>query len=339
MSTLAIVIPAFKETYFDKALNSLANQTLKNFTVYIGNDNSPYDLDSIVAKYVGRMDIVYKRFDNNIGSKDIVQQWERCIALTREEPWLWLFSDDDIADSNCVEAFFALLESGSPFDVCRFNTSVIDGQGKFAWATPVGPNYESSEEMAYHLLLSKRGNSMPDHIFSRSVYNSSGGFVHTPYAAGADWATSMLFSRNKGIYIIPGASISWRNSGLNITSASSAKKTMIEGYFVFLDWVLTHFGYLKSEQSKISYEDIRKASLISLSNIIQSLYNGIPPQSYRPLHAFFSKHYGFNKFQTGAYVFGVYTKLLQKKINKNFESAYGVAMRYGSKIKRSLVQS
>ena len=42
----------------------------------------------------------------NFGGHDLVAQWNRCIQLTQNEPWLWLFSDDDIMGPRCVEYFF-----------------------------------------------------------------------------------------------------------------------------------------------------------------------------------------------------------------------------------------
>src|SRR5688572_6407941 len=123
MSQLAIVIPAYKEEFFDKALKSLANQTKKEFTIYIGDDNSPFDLKTIISKYENILNIKYTRFENNIGAKNLVNQWKRCIELTKGESWLWLFSDDDIADNECVERFFEQLESDKGrVDVYRFNT-------------------------------------------------------------------------------------------------------------------------------------------------------------------------------------------------------------------------
>ncbi len=48
---LAIIIPAYKDAFFNKTLETLAQQTNKNFTVYIGDDNSPYNLEKIVSEY------------------------------------------------------------------------------------------------------------------------------------------------------------------------------------------------------------------------------------------------------------------------------------------------
>jgi glycosyltransferase involved in cell wall biosynthesis len=102
MSKLAIVIPAYKRMFFNKALSSIAKQTNKNFTLYIGDDCSPDNLYSVVQQFENIIDIVYKRFDDNLGARDLVAQWERCIDLVGDEKWIWLFSDDDMMDPTCV---------------------------------------------------------------------------------------------------------------------------------------------------------------------------------------------------------------------------------------------
>ena len=99
---LAIIIPAYKATFLPAALDSIAMQTCKDFTLYVGDDCSPEPIGSIVEQYRDKIDLVYQRFDTNLGSKDLVAQWERCIAMSRDEPYIWLFSDDDVMEPNCV---------------------------------------------------------------------------------------------------------------------------------------------------------------------------------------------------------------------------------------------
>ena len=92
---LAIIIPAYKPDYLAETLESLTKQTNKDFIVYIGDDASPYDLKSIVDEFSSKLNIVYKRFEDNLGSKSLTKQWERCIELSNED-WVWLFSDEDL---------------------------------------------------------------------------------------------------------------------------------------------------------------------------------------------------------------------------------------------------
>ena len=119
---LAIVIPAYKDSFLKESLDSIVSQTCKNFTLYIGDDCSPYDLKMIVDKYKGSMNVVYKRFETNLGGKDLVAQWERCINLTQGEPYIWLFSDDDILENNCVEEFYKILDKRPNGVLFHFDT-------------------------------------------------------------------------------------------------------------------------------------------------------------------------------------------------------------------------
>lgn len=97
-NNLAIVIPAYKSTFLAAALDSIAVQTCQDFTLYIGDDNRPNHLGAIVDRYRDRINLVYHRFDTNLGGKDLVAQWERCIDMSQGEEWIWLFSDDDVME-------------------------------------------------------------------------------------------------------------------------------------------------------------------------------------------------------------------------------------------------
>ncbi|QEM11411.1 glycosyltransferase family 2 protein [Mucilaginibacter rubeus] len=276
MSDLAIIIPAYKKIYFDQTLASLAAQSNKNFTVYIGDDCSPEDLSTIVERYREDLNIIYTRFENNIGAKDLVLQWERCLALSKTEKWICLFSDDDLMDSNCVEEFYSTVDvATNDFDIFRFNTVVINQHGEITNQGITGPQTESSAQMAYNLLHGRRGNSMPDHIFSRRIYEECGGFVFTRYAQGADWALSILFSRKKGMFVIPNAKVYWRYSGLNISSnAARNKNDMIGGHLDFISWALIHFEYLKTTALDITYQMIVEALRFNLKMVMLYHYNG-----------------------------------------------------------------
>ena len=205
MHKLAIVIPAYKAEYLDKTLLSLCAQTARNFTVYVGDDNSPHGLKPVCDKYSGSLSLHYHRFAENTGGKDLVKQWERCVSLKREEEWIWLFSDDDIAEERCVETFFeALQHTKAYYDVYRFNTITIDQSGDLIAESERSPEWENAMGLAYNILLSRRGNTMPDQIFRAAAYRQWGGFVNFYFAQAADWATTINFAYRKGLYHGPG---------------------------------------------------------------------------------------------------------------------------------------
>ncbi len=273
MKQLAIIIPAFKSKFLRQTLDSLVNQTNQNFNLYIGDDNSPFNLKEIVAEYNEKLAIKYHKFSNNIGGKNIVNQWNRCIALTKDEKWIWLFSDDDIADANCVETFYETIKMDSEkYDVYRFNTRVIDDYNKIICDNE-SPFEENSFEMCLDILQLKRGHCMPDHIFSKRKYNILGGFVFTNYAQAADWATSINFATEKGICSMKNAKINWRYGTSNISgNAHKDNHEKVLGHIQFINWVLSHF------KNKVGKKDFEKLKLYSNTNLIKIInihYKGI----------------------------------------------------------------
>jgi glycosyltransferase involved in cell wall biosynthesis len=293
MHDLAIVIPAYKKTFFDQSLRSLANQTNKNFTVYVGDDCSPDDLKTICDAYADKLQIVYHRFNSNIGAKHLVNQWKRCIALTKDEEWLWLFSDDDVADNNCVEIFYKTIkQDNEAFDVYRFNTRIINDANEVMVSTFESPFIDSSYNMAKEILYDNRGNAMPDHIFSRAVYDKYNGFVYTDYAQAADWASSILFSHQKGICTMPLAKVNWRLGSYNITGLTTQKKLgMIKGHLQFLNWALNHFTYLQQEQKALEFIEIKKALAFNLNHILFSHYKAVYYSNLKNIYKLLHKVY------------------------------------------------
>ena len=55
---LAIIIPTYKGLFFKQTLDSLVNQSNKNFNLYIGDDNSPDNIEQIVAEYTDKLNII-----------------------------------------------------------------------------------------------------------------------------------------------------------------------------------------------------------------------------------------------------------------------------------------
>lgn len=234
---LAIVIPAYKRTYLEEALTSIASQTCKDFTLYIGDDCSSFDMFSIIRPYQSKVDIVYKRFESNLGGRDLVAQWERCIDMTQGEEWLWLFSDDDVMEPDCVEKFYEVLKEDTfNHDIYHFNVKVINEKSEIIRITEPYPKNISSFSFYKGKMIGNIASLVVENIFSREVYLKNKGFKNFDLAWGSDTATWCIFSKEKGIHTIDGANILWRSSSENITPdrttpIAQRKMTSLCNYF------------------------------------------------------------------------------------------------------------
>ena len=221
---LAIIIPAYKQTYLNAALDSIAAQTNKDFTLYIGDDCSPYDLYSIVKPYESLLDIVYRRFETNLGGKDLVAQWERCIDMTQGEDWLWLFSDDDMMDSECVNQFYQAKKKQTEAKMIHFDVNKIDKEGCLVTSLPKFGEYISCKEYVDGKLRGQLLSFVVEFIVKREIFFGMGRFENFDLAWGSDFVSWIKFSdKAGGIQTCPSARVNWRSSGINITTRHDRK--------------------------------------------------------------------------------------------------------------------
>jgi len=234
---IAIVIPAYKAKFLEKALNSILAQTDKRFRLYIGDDCSPENIQQICNRFSSRIDMIYKHFEENLGQEHLVQHWNRCIRLT-SEPWIWLFSDDDIMDKQCVESFYKTLQStGNKYHVYRFNTHVIDANDKIIRINPPHPSVESCIKYAYHRLKMDRESYAAEYIFSRKAFNREGGMIDFPMAWCSDDASWISFAGKKGIFTVHGPNVKWRYSRINISASNTLYRNQkIKAAYQYIRW-------------------------------------------------------------------------------------------------------
>lgn len=253
---LAIVIPAYKDTFFAETMESIANQTNHNFTLYIGDDASPYDLSKIVDRYKNKIDIVYKRFDDNVGGKNLVAQWSRCINLTQDEEWIWLFSDDDLMHPQSVDALYKEIDSEYTHDLYRFDIDIIDKDNKTIGTCKAPSGIISSRELYILKHKGKINSFVVEYVFSRKIYNAQGGFQQFDLAWGSDTATWIKFGFDKGIKVIRNAHVKWRASGLNITTKQeySLLNRKLEATIDYMNWLI--FFLQSKGDNRIAYIDV-----------------------------------------------------------------------------------
>ena len=242
---LAIIIPAYKATFLPAALDSIAMQTCKDFTLYVGDDCSPEPIGSIVEPYRDKIELVYQRFDTNLGGKDLVAQWERCITMSQDEPYIWLFSDDDVMEPNCVEELFRQIENTKGvYNLYHFNVDVIDESGTFKCRKQDYPAVLS----AYRFYRGKNSMRLSafvvENVFSRKVYERFGGFMKYDLAWGSDIATWIVFCGEKGMCTVPHARIKWRQSSQNISPNYSRQiaERKLRADQNLLNWAYQYFG-------------------------------------------------------------------------------------------------
>lgn len=254
---LAIIIPAFKPDFFAAALASIAKQQVRNFKVYVGDDASPADLWRICQPYADQFDLHYVRFETNLGQRDLVAHWNRCVQLSTE-PWVWLFSDDDLMDPLCTARFQETIDNYATLaEVFHFNVTKIDGAGAVLEQLPAFPAQLSARAFALGRLQFALKSFAPDFVFARTAFDRVGGFVNFPLAWCSDDASWVAMAGDKGICTLDGPRVHWRLSGQNISAKSPAVHVqMIEALVQYVAWLNEHLLSNPPKQGDLSNEQV-----------------------------------------------------------------------------------
>ncbi len=306
---LAIVIPAYKKTYLKEALDSIARQTHKGFVLYIGDDNSPEDLYAVVKEIENKINVVYHRFDTNMGGSDLVGQWNRCIDLTGDEPWIWLFSDDDVMDENCVALFYEALAANPAEDLFHFDVKVINEHsavtGKFQpFPQKLSTNDFFSKRISYAL-----SSFVVEYIFSREVYVGEDKFERFDLAWNSDDATWIKFGRRKGIYTINNAYVYWRFSQINISSKIEDRSTIlrkIASTEAYIKWVQKYFHQHRLIDHTTQFQKLKWM----LQQLLES--SVLPINEKQRIVAELIESVGFDDIKLKAKVYIIYMELKKR---------------------------
>lgn len=236
--SLAIVIPAYKAAFLREVLESVARQSCRDFQLYVGDDASPGNIRDIVREFSEKLPIQYHRFPNNLGSVSLAEHWRRCIALSRE-PWIWLFSDDDLMEEGCVEAFYRELQAtGSRHDLYRFNTYSINARSRVISENVQHPQNETGPDFLVSRLRGGRTSTAQELIFSRAAWKAVGGFPDFPLGWASDDAFIATLGARKPIRVMPGPRLKWRLSGKNISTDNSFAMALqkLQACLKFVEW-------------------------------------------------------------------------------------------------------
>lgn len=133
----SIIICAFNvQEYIDKAINSILNQTYKNYEIIVVNDNSTDETLERLTKY-DNLIIINNKENFGLGSS-------RNIACKHAigEYIIYLDADDTLYENTTLEKINKVLEKGKP-DIGYFGVKYIGGSNKTYL-----PNAENSTKKA-----------------------------------------------------------------------------------------------------------------------------------------------------------------------------------------------
>ena len=220
----SFVLPAYKAAYLKEAIDSILNQTYKEFELIIVNDASPEGVDAIVRSYDDPR-IQYYVNAENIGGKDLVAQWNYSITYAKGT-YLILASDDDVYMPEYLEKMNTLVDKYPQVNAFRPRVKRVLDSGTILEVD--GFTQEHMTKLEYFYAWSRQwiGSGIPFFIFKREALMEIGGFVNYPMAWFSDDATIMKLADNGIVVYGQETLFAFRHSYKNISSARNSKKVL-----------------------------------------------------------------------------------------------------------------
>ena len=247
---LAIVIPYYKISFFEKTLSSLKNQTNKHFKVYVGDDNSPESPLSLIKNYEYTLDLVYKKFESNLGGISLVKHWKRSLDLIQEEKWVMILGDDDSLSINVVAEFYNSLSnlSENKIKVMRFSSQTIGENGEELSEVFCHKEFENVNDFFYRKYKGITRSSLSEYVFDVEKLKNNF-FYEFPLAWHSDDLAVLECSNFNSIYSNNEAKVLVRISNLSITGRTDLTLEKLKASQQYFERLLYHYPRKFNEQN------------------------------------------------------------------------------------------
>lgn len=213
---VSVAIPAYKSEYLSEAIVSVLNQTYSNLELIIVNDKSPEDIYNIVSKFSDKR-IRYYENEVNIGGRDPVANWNKCLSLANGR-YFALLCDDDVYEPRFIEEMLKLKAAYPSVNVFRSRVKIVDSQGQAISMYPSSPEFETCFDYMWHKLSWLRKQTISEFLYDTEYIKNKGGYYPLPKAWGSDDISCFIFSKDNGIATSNELLVSFRMSGLNISA-------------------------------------------------------------------------------------------------------------------------
>lgn len=246
MNKLAIIIPYYKIEHFEDTIKSVASQTDKRFTLYIGNDASPNNPLPIIAKYLNSQDYHYFDYKGNLGGQNLAMQWERILDNVTED-WFQILGDDDIIEENFVEEFYNIIYSlPHHINLIRVNNLYFNDKLKIIREGLRYDKIVTTNILLRDKIYYKTVSTLSENIFRKSAFDLVG-FRHYPVAWHTDDMIILEITKFGDFYYSEKTSVKIYNGQLNLSSSNNNILEKFNASQEFLiDLLLNYNSYLES---------------------------------------------------------------------------------------------
>lgn len=244
-------MPVYKARFLKEAITSIVGQTIPDWELIVVDDCSPEPLGPIVARFDDKR-IKYFRNEANIGSKNLVRQWNHSVSFASGE-WIVLAADDDMYRPTFAEECIRLSEKYPQVDLIHSSVEQIDEEGRHLFDDSILPEFISCYEYLNTWLRGGSFSCIGNFMFRRKPLLEKGGFIDFPCAFGSDIATPLREAFN-GVANTQSMLFCFRQSTQHLSADTSRFKDKIEAISSLSEWIETiNWPAPDNQEDKVFY--------------------------------------------------------------------------------------
>ncbi|WP_353164627.1 glycosyltransferase family 2 protein [Empedobacter brevis] len=233
----SIVMSVYNSSlYLDKSIESIINQTYKNFQFIIINDCSTDNSLQIIERYANidnRITIINNK--ENIG---VSKSCNYAIKEVSKENIIIRMDSDDIAKSNRVEKLIHFLEQNSNVVAVGSNADFIDMDGDYISTS----NLPLTNDKILKSLLKRATFINPTVAFRRDAFIQVGGYYEPIKHYFEDYMLWWQFSRIGDLAMLPESLLNYRIVMNSISSIQISKE------YKYLERKIAYKGFATEEE-------------------------------------------------------------------------------------------
>lgn len=211
-------MPAYKTTYLREAIQSILDQTYRDFKLVISDDCSPYGVESIVREFSDTR-ITFRKNEKNMGGDNLVAHWNLLLHYA-DTDFVILSPDDDFYSCHFLEEINNLVGKYPEVNVFKSRSQDVDALGIPYKQDLDYPQLISQIENIKYQFSKNTISGIGQYVFKRQALVNIGGFVDYPVAWWSDVMSHIKLSAN-GMGITKDILFSFRHFEDNISSRKS----------------------------------------------------------------------------------------------------------------------
>jgi len=164
---VSIIVPGYNHSeYLKQRLDSVFNQTFRDFEVILLDDHSDDDSTQILAEY-SKHPKVSQFIINEVNSGSTFKQWQKGINLAKGK-YIWIAESDDYADIQFLEKLINVYKKDDDISLVFSGSNFLNAENKEI-------NYKKFATLKYKTSFIKNGKReiKDELIFHNSICNAS----------------------------------------------------------------------------------------------------------------------------------------------------------------------